>query len=135
MRFRLSLRQANAQTKAARCDGGFIRLYNGTRPTDADTALSGNTLLATGGYSNPAFGAADSTGTCTSNAISSETNAPNAGTATFARLFESDGTTVVADVSVGIAGSGAELIVSTLTIGAGATVVFLTQSLQDPVGN
>jgi len=135
MRFRLSLRQANAQTKAARCDGGFIRLYNGTRPTDADTALSGNTLLATGGYSNPAFGAADSTGTCTSNAISSETNAPNAGTATFARLFESDRTTVMADINIKITDSDTELIISTLTIDANTTIVFLTQSLQDPVGN
>jgi hypothetical protein len=36
-------------------DGGFMRLYDGTQPTDPDTALSGNTLIVECALGNPAM--------------------------------------------------------------------------------
>ena len=37
---------AEADALARLLDNGYLRLYNGTKPATADTALSGNTLLA-----------------------------------------------------------------------------------------
>src|SRR5438067_5227002 len=84
---------------AALLNSGLMKIYSGTRPTDPDTALSGNTLLATLTFSATAFGASVN-GVATANAITSGTIAAT-GTASFARLFKSDGTTVVIDCSVG----------------------------------
>jgi hypothetical protein len=100
-------------------NNGFIRIYSGTRPTDADTALSGNTLLAQLTFGSTAFAAATA-GTKTANAITQDTAADATGTATFARLFQSDGTTAVSDISVGT--SGAELNLNTVSLVAGVAV-------------
>jgi hypothetical protein len=64
---------------------GYLRIYSGTRPADADTALSGNTLLAELRFAATAFPAASAAAT---------------GTASFYRALKSDGTTVVADGGV-----------------------------------
>lgn len=83
-----------------------LKLYSGTQPTNPDTALSGNTLLATLTCNATAFGTAAS-GILTAGAISNGTGAAGAGTgttATFFRLFKSDGTTAVIDGSVGLSG-------------------------------
>jgi hypothetical protein len=64
---------------------GYIRIYSGTRPTDADTALAGNTLLAELRFNSTAFGAAAS-GSMTANAITAAT-ASAAGNPTFGRLL------------------------------------------------
>ncbi len=113
-------------------NSGYVRLYSGTRPTDADTALSGNTLLAQGTFSSTAF-AAPSGGSAVANAITGGT-ASNTGTATFARLFQSDGTTAWADLSVGTSGSGAEIILSSTSIVSGVAVAFPSMQLTLPVG-
>jgi hypothetical protein len=86
---------------------GQLKLYTGTRPTTVDTALSGNTLLATLTCNATAFGAA-STGVMTAGAIGSAT-AVATGTATFFRLFKSDGTTAVIDGDVAASGSDLNL--------------------------
>lgn len=83
-----------------------LKLYNGTQPTNPDTALSGNTLLCTLTCSASAFGTA-SGGVLTANAITASTGAAGASTgtvATFYRLFKSDGTTAVVDGTVGTTG-------------------------------
>lgn len=98
---------------------GSMKLYTGTQPTDADTALSGNTLLASLPLNATAFAAA-SAGSKTANAITSDTNAAATGTATFYRLFKSDGTTAVYDGSVGTATSN--LVLNSTSITAGGTV-------------
>ena len=67
-------------------------MYTGTQPANANTALSGNMLLATLTFGNPAFGAPAS-GMLTANAISPARRG-RLGTATFARIYKSDGTTV-----------------------------------------
>jgi hypothetical protein len=99
-------------------NSGTIGIYSGTRPATAGTALSGNTLLATLTLGATAFAAA-SGGTKTANAITSGT-AGNTGTATFFRAFESDGTTVVCDGTVGT--SATDMIIATTSIVAAATV-------------
>lgn len=111
---------ANAQANAlaALMNGGSIEIFSGTKPATANTALSGNTLLATLTFGNPAFGSA-SAGAITANAIGAAT-AANTGTATFARLYESNGTTVVMDVDVNT--SGAYINLNTVAIVQGANV-------------
>lgn len=98
---------------------GFLDIYSGTRPAGPDTALSGNTLLASLTFGATAFAAA-SGGTKTANAIGSTTNAAATGTATFFRAFKSDHTTAVLDGSVGT--SGTDAIINSTSIVSGTTV-------------
>jgi len=86
-------------------DNGYLRVYSGTRPTNPDTALSGNTLLAELRFSATAFGASAS-GVKTANAIAQGTAAAT-GTASFFRALKSDGTTAVVDGTVGTSGTDA----------------------------
>ena len=97
------------------CNSGFLRIYSGTKPATADTALSGNTLLAEMTFAATAFGASAS-GTKTANAIGAAADAPATGTATFFRAFKSDGVTVVAQGDVGVTGSGNFIELPTTTI-------------------
>lgn len=109
---------------------GRFRVYSGTRPTNADTALSGNTLLAELTFGAVAF-AVSSGGVMTANAIASAT-AVASGTASFVRVFEADGTTPVCDLSVGV-GSG-EVQFPTLTFTSGVTVSLSSLTVSFPVG-
>lgn len=97
--------------------GCLIRLYNGTQPANANTAISTQTLLVTLTISG-AFGT-DSNGTLTLGSVTNGT-AVASGTADFFRIFKSDGTTVVMDGSVGT--SGADLNLNTTTVASGQTV-------------
>ena len=113
-------------------NSGKLRIYSGTRPTDADTALSGNTLLAELTFGATAF-PASSGGVLTANAITSDSAADNTGTASFARCFESDGTTAICDMSVGT--SGTEVILNTTSIVAAAVVSCSSFTITNPVGS
>ncbi|MBK3333565.1 hypothetical protein [Burkholderia pseudomallei] len=95
----------------------LLSIYSGTRPATGG-ALSGNTLLAQL-TCNATFAPASSGGVLTLNSIASVAAAAT-GTATWARLTKSDGTTFVADFSVGT--SGTEVIMATTSITSGATV-------------
>lgn len=111
-------RTAAQNTLIAPCNSGKLRVYSGTRPTNADTALSGNTLLAELTMNATSF--TEAAGVLTANAITSDASADANGTASFVRLFQSDGTTVVGDFSVGT--SGAECIINTVSIVIAAVV-------------
>ena len=100
-------------------NNGYLRLYSGTQPATADTAVTTQTLLAELRWNATAFGAASS-GVATANAITADTSADNTGTATWFRALKSDGTTVVFDGSVGT--SGADLNLNSTSISAGAAV-------------
>lgn len=104
---------------AARYNNGYLRIYSGTRPANANTALSGNTLLAELRWNATAFAAA-SAASATANAITQDSSADATGTASFVRNFESDGITVLSDMSLGT--SGAEVTISTLSITSGGIV-------------
>jgi hypothetical protein len=99
-------------------NGGFIDIFDGIQPTDADTAIGAQVKLARLALNATAFAAA-SAGSKTANAITSAA-ALASGTATWYRLVKSDGTTAVADGSVGTATSN--LVINSATISAGATV-------------
>lgn len=131
MRFAVARRNELLDALTDNCNSGRLRLYSGTRPTNADTALSGNTLLAELTLNATSAGAA-SGGVWTANAITSDSSADAAGTATFARLFQSDGTTVVCDLSLGT--SGTEVIVSTTSIVATAVVSCSSMTITFGVG-
>lgn len=111
--------EAEANALAPLMNSGFIEIYSGTQPINANTALSGNTLLVTLTFGNPAFGSAAAGGIITANAITSGT-AVATGTATFARIYKSDNTTVVMDVQVGT--SGAYINLNTVSIVSGGLV-------------
>ena len=94
---------------------GFMRWYSGTQPTNPDTALSGNTMLANLALS--ATAGTSSGGVFTFNAIASESSADNTGTATFGSFLTSGAVRKV-DFSIGT--SGADLNLNTTSIVAGA---------------
>lgn len=106
-------------TLGALLNGGYLRIYDGTKPTQGDTAITTQVLLAELTFGSPAFGS-PSGGTITANAITSDTSANASGTATWFRAFKSDGTTAVLDGTVGV--SGCDLNLATDVIGAGAIV-------------
>lgn len=101
-----------------------LRIYSGTMPTDVNTALSGNTLLAELTFSNPAFGAA-SAGVATASAITSDTSADATGTATFFRAVQGAGTAVIQG-SVGTSGSDMNLSSTSITSGGTVSVSSFT---------
>lgn len=97
--------------------GAKFNLYQGTQPANANTAISGQTLLVS--MTIPGAFGTDVNGTLTLGTVNSGT-AVATGTAQFFRVFQSDGTTVVMDGSVGT--SGADLNLNTTTINITQTV-------------
>jgi hypothetical protein len=110
---------AEADAVGNALDLGYIRIYDGSQPANADTAVTTQVLLAELRFGADAFGAA-SAGTITANAITSDASANATGTATWARILASDGSTVWFDGSVGT--SSANVILSTVSIVAAAVV-------------
>lgn len=110
---------------------GTIKIYTGTQPADGDAALSGNTLLATLTFSDPAFGATSSAGVATASAITSDTSADADGTATWARIQDSNGVNVF-DCDVGT--SGATINLNSTAITTGGTVSITSFTLTHPDG-
>lgn len=100
-------------------DNGYLRIYNGSQPANADTAVTTQTLLAELRWNATAFGAA-SNGVATANSLTADTSADATGTASWFRALKSDGTTAVFDGSVGTA--SADLILNSTSIVAGANV-------------
>jgi len=109
---------AQANTIGGLCNDGYIRIYDGSQPANADTAITTQNLLATLRFASTAFGS-PSNGVITAAAIASVT-ASASGTASWYRAFKSDGTTVVMDGNV--ATSNANMVVPTTSIVSGLTV-------------
>jgi len=114
----------NARSTAIVTEAGanaILRIFDGTQPATGGAAtniLSEHTCAAT-------FGTV-AAGVLTANAIGSDTSANNTGTATWARLLKSDGTTFVADFSAGadvttsISGTASQ---DTVTVGSATGIV------------
>lgn len=96
--------------------GAKIRIYSGSRPATGGTATTQLAELTITG----ALGAAAAAGVLTLNTITGDTSADATGTASWARILKSDGTTIVMDCSVGT--SGADINLNTTSIVAGAAV-------------
>jgi len=111
---------AAADAVSALLTNGYLRVYDGTQPATADTAITTQVLLAELRFNaSAAFGAA-SNGVATANAITSDSSANATGTASWFRALKSDGTTAVYDGSVGT--SAADLVLNSVAIALGAIV-------------
>lgn len=97
----------------------LLRIYDGTKPATADTAVGAQVLLAEL-TCNATFAPAASGGVLTLNSITQDSSANATGTASWFRLVKSDGTTVVMDGTVGT--SGADLNLASTAIAAGTAV-------------
>ena len=102
-----------------------LRIYSGTRPA---TGGAITTLLAEL-TCNATFAPAASSGVLTLNSITSDSSADATGTATWARIYKSDGTTIVLDCSVGT--SGADINLNTTSIVAGAVVACTSATITE----
>lgn len=128
---------ALADALAARCNSGTIKIYAGSQPTDANTAVGAQTLLGTLTYGSTAFGASAASGTTpsrkatiTANTITDDTSADATGTATWFRILKSDATTVVMDGSVGT--SGADMNLATTSLVAGEDIAITSCAFSIP---
>lgn len=108
---------AEADAMARLLDNGYLRVYSGSQPTNADTALGAQTLLAEARF-NATSAPAASAGLLTFNAFTADSSIDATGTAAFFRALKSDGTTVVFDGSVGT--SSADLVVNSVAFQSGA---------------
>jgi hypothetical protein len=116
---------------------GLLRIYSGTRPANNETAVGpGNTVLVEFTLNGPAFGAAVGTvagGTATANAVSAVV-AAETGTATFFRVFDSDGNRVFSgDVSDTTGNGDLKLSSTSIVQGIDVTVVSLTTTMPSGV--
>lgn len=105
---------AAADAIAAKLNGGTLKIYTDPRPTNVNTAITTQTLLAQPAFANPAFSAAVA-GVATANPLSSVT-ALATGLATWFRACKSDGTAVF-DGSVGLALSDLNMNQPNMTTG------------------
>jgi len=133
MRFTAARRNAMLDTNITPLNSGRLRIYSGTRPVDGDTALSGNTLLAEL-VLNATFSPSAASATLTANAITADASADATGTASFVRAFQSDGTTVVGDLSVSITGGGGEVQFSTLSFVETVAISLSSFTINQPIG-
>ncbi len=111
-------RNASIDAAAALLNSGKLRIYDGTQPATADTAVSTQNLLATLTFNATAFASASSA-SAAANAITSAI-AVFTSTATWFRALKSDNSTVVMDGSVGTASSN--LVLDSTAIVSGGTV-------------
>lgn len=105
---------------------GLLRIYDGTPPADANTALSGNTQLASMACS-ATFAPGASGGVLVANSIAADTSTV-AGTATFFRFLTSGGTCIIQGT---VGTSGADLNLPTVTFTNGGTVTVGAFSLAE----
>ena len=116
----LSNAAANAEADAVArlLDNGYLRIYDGAQPANADTAITTQNLLAELRFAaTSAPGAAN--GVVTFSAIAAVL-ASATGTAAWFRALKSDGTSAVFDGAVGA--SAANMILAALNIQANAQV-------------
>jgi hypothetical protein len=98
-------------------NSGRLEIYAGTMPA---TGGAEGTLLASFTLGIP-FAPAPSNGVQSPTLPSATTGVAN-GTAGWARVTKSDGSTAVMDCTVGLSGSGAQIILNTLSISTGVAV-------------
>lgn len=110
----------------------IIEIRTGAPPANVSDPDSG-TLLATLEFDNPAFGAAAS-GTATANAIVSDTNIDNTGTADHFRIKdENSGGNTVMQGTVGT--SGADINFDSDAFVAGGTAAITSLTVTQPIGS
>ncbi len=109
----------------ALANSGKLRIYSGSQPANANTAIGAQVLLAELTFNATAFGA-PTAGVATANAITSDPSADASGTAAWCRIVKSDGTTVLFDGTVGTSGCNLNLTSTTITAGQPVAVASFT---------
>ena len=112
-----------------------LRIYSGTKPSNADAALSGNTQLAELVCASTPFSGFSDTGTAaraTFGTIANDTSADATGTATFFRILDSAGTTVKMQGDAGTTSTA--LILATAAFSAGSTIAISSATIDFPEG-
>ena len=136
MRIADALRNILADAFTARIDlgpgAGTVRFYTGAQPADADDAIGVQVLLATLTFSDPSAPAA-SGGVLTFDTITQDASADATGTATWARIEDSDGNNAF-DCDVSVTGGGATIELNTVNIIAGGAVRISSFTVTIPAG-
>jgi len=130
--------KAAVDAVAALCNSGFLKIYTGSQPTDANTAIGAQVLLATLNLSATAFGASVASGsagskivTATANSITGDSSADATGTATWFRVLKSDASTVVFDGTVDTSGADLNLATTSIIINDDIEVTSFTITLTE----
>jgi hypothetical protein len=98
-----------------------IRLYDGTQPANANTAITTQVLLVEWTGNAGGFGSV-SGGVLTANAVAN-VNAVATGTATWFRITTSGGTAVI-DGNAGLAGATPDMVLTSTSIVSGVAQAF-----------
>lgn len=110
--FATARRTSRGELLAGWLDGGEIRIYDGTRPATADTAIGAQVNLVT-------FEIADPSGTVTSGVFTGANPAvalvAETGTAAWARIVDASAGTIC-DADVGVTNSGAVVELDNLSL-------------------
>jgi hypothetical protein len=112
---------------------GKLRFYDGTKPATANTALSGNNLLAEVALSASPFGAASAGAAALAGTPLDDISADATGTCTFASFVTGAGVRVW-DVTVGV-GATFNIQVATTSFVAGAIIRVTGYNLSIPAGS
>lgn len=102
MTISLSMDAANRQLDAVAelLDDGFLRVYEGERPSSPDVPIKNQTMLAEMRFSSPAFKPADN-GILRAAQMKNDPSAASGGKPSWYRAFARDGKTAVIDGTVG----------------------------------
>lgn len=114
--FATSRKTSRAELLATWLAGGTVKIYDGTRPTNADTALGSQNLLVEFTMPNPAGSVTN--GVFTAGAISASM-VGTAGTAAWARVIDASAATIC-DVDVGVTSSGSVIEIDNVVLASGA---------------
>jgi hypothetical protein len=109
-------------------NAGKLRIYSGTRPATggAITTLLGELTLGS------PFAPGASAGVLTANSVTGDTSADATGTASWFRIFKSDGTTICLDGSVGTSGADLNLTSTSIVATEPINVTSLTITRGNP---
>lgn len=99
---------------------GLLRIYDGAQPADADDDITVQVLLAELEFADPVAAAPASAGVLTFDTIP-DANAVATGTATWARVLDSDENKIF-DANVGIAANTPSIVLNTTSIVVGGPV-------------
>lgn len=105
-------------------NGAKLRIYSGSVPANADASIGAATLLAELTCGTP-FGTVASK-VLTAGSITADSSADATGTASFFRIYKSDGTTAVVQGTVGTSGADLNLNSTSIVATASVSVTSLT---------
>ena len=100
--------------------GGTIKIYSGSMPTTVDTAITSQVLLGTLTFSKPCGTIA--AGALTMSAITQDSAADATGTAAWARIADSNGSSAM-DIDVSATGGSGALQLNTTYIVIGGPIL------------